>query len=62
MPGKPQAQPKKKRQEGGKLAPQARNGRLAIPLPFEDAVKAAVEAKPPKKTPRKPRRKKPAKR
>jgi hypothetical protein len=38
--------------------PRQRNGRLRIPLPFEDAVKAALEAKPPEKKPRKPRQKK----
>lgn len=37
-----------------------RNGKLRIPLPFEDAVKAGLEAKPPPKPQRKPR-KKPAK-
>lgn len=38
------------------------NGRLAIPLDFDEALKAALEAKPPEKPPRKPRgKKKPAK-
>jgi hypothetical protein len=32
-----------------------RNGRLAIPLPFEEAVKKALKAKPPEKPERKPR-------
>lgn len=39
-----------------------RNGKLRIPLPFDDAVKAALETSPPEKKPRKPRQKKPAKR
>ena len=39
-----------------------RNGKLRIPLPFEDAMKAATEVKPPEKPERKPRQKKPAKR
>jgi hypothetical protein len=39
-----------------------RNGRLSIPLPFDEAVKAALEVKPSPKKPRKPRAKKPAKR
>jgi hypothetical protein len=39
-----------------------RQGNLSIPLPFDEAVKAALDAKPPPKKPRKPRtRKKPAK-
>jgi hypothetical protein len=38
-----------------------RNGNLRIPLPFDEALKAAVEAKPPEKKPRKPRQKKRAK-
>ena len=29
------------------------NGRLSIPLPFEDAIKAALEVKPPPKQPKK---------
>lgn len=42
-----------------------RNGRkLSIPLPFDEALRAAVETEPPEQTNRKPkpRRKKPAKR
>lgn len=35
-----------------------RNGKLSIPMPFEDAVKAALKVKPPEKPPRKPRAKK----
>ncbi len=35
----------------------ARNGNLAIPLPFEQAIRAALEVKPPEKPPRKPRQK-----
>jgi hypothetical protein len=35
--------------------PARRNGKLRIPLPFEDALKAATEVKPPEKAPRKPR-------
>lgn len=38
-----------------------RNGKLAIPLPFDEAMKAALEVKPPEKPPRKPRAKKPSK-
>jgi hypothetical protein len=39
-----------------------RNGKLSIPLPFDDALKAALEVKPPERPPRKPRaKKKPAK-
>ncbi len=39
--------------------PPQRNGKLAIPLPFEDAIRAALEVKPPPKPPRKkPERKK----
>jgi len=38
-----------------------RNGRLRIPLPFDDALKAATDVKPPEKPKRKPRQKKPAK-
>jgi hypothetical protein len=38
-----------------------RNGKLRIPLPFEDALKAATEVKPPEKPERKPRRAKRAK-
>jgi hypothetical protein len=45
--------------KGNKSSP--RNGRLRIPLPFDDAVKAALEVQPPPKKPRKPRRKKSAK-
>jgi hypothetical protein len=49
----------------GHMAPEGsakrRNGKLRIPLPFDDAVKAALETKPPEKPPRKPRQKKPAK-
>ena len=42
--------------------PASRNGKLSIPLSFDDALKAATEVKPPEKKPRKPRAKKPAKR
>lgn len=35
-----------------------RNGKLRIPLPFDEAMKAALEVKPPKREPRKPRSKK----
>jgi len=36
-----------------------RNGKLAIPLPFEDAIRAALEVKPPLKlAKKKPQRKK----
>ncbi|MFL5781022.1 MAG: hypothetical protein ACJ760_06910 [Thermoleophilaceae bacterium] len=45
----------------GKAQEPKRNGRLSIPLPFDDAVKAALEVKPPPKQPRKPRAKKAAK-
>lgn len=38
-----------------------RNGRLSIPLPFEEAVKAALKVKPADKPKRKPRAKKPKK-
>jgi hypothetical protein len=38
--------------------PTRRNGKLAIPLPFDEAVRAALEVKPPPKQPRKPRAKK----
>jgi hypothetical protein len=38
--------------------PAKRNGKLHIPLPFEDALRAALEAKPPERKPRKPRQKK----
>ena len=37
--------------------PPQRNGKLAIPLPFDEAMKAALEVKPAEKTPRKPRAK-----
>jgi hypothetical protein len=47
--------------ERDRLRSGANNGKLAIPLPFEDAMKAAVETKPPAKVARKPRAKKPAK-
>lgn len=40
------AQPKK---------PAERNGKLTIPLPFEDAIRTALEVKPPPKPPRKKR-------
>lgn len=40
-------------------SPPKRNGKLAIPLPFEEAVRAALEVKPPPKRPKKkPERKK----
>ena len=42
--------------------PSRRNGKLAIPLPFEEAVKAALEVKPGERAPKKPRSKKQAKR
>jgi len=39
-----------------------RNSKLSIPLPFEEAIRAALEVKPPPKPPRKKREpKKPAK-
>ena len=42
--------------------PPRRNGKLSIPLPFDDAVKAALEVKPEPRKPRKPAaKKKPAK-
>jgi hypothetical protein len=41
--------------------PKKRQGNLNVPLPFEEAVRAALEVKPPEKPPRKPRSKKPAK-
>ena len=41
--------------------PPRRNGKLAIPLPFDEAMKAALEVKPPEKEPPKPRSKKSAK-
>ena len=41
--------------------PSHRNGNLRIPLPFEDAVKAATETKAPPQPPKKPRQKKRAK-
>lgn len=42
--------------------PNGRNGdKLSIPLPFDEALKAATEVKPPKE-PQKAPRKKPAKR
>jgi hypothetical protein len=37
-----------------------RNGKLSIPLPFNEAVKAALEVKPPEKKPRKPQANGPA--
>ncbi len=43
--------------ESGQRGP--RNGKLAIPLPFEEAIRAALEVKPPEKPPRKPREKPP---
>lgn len=36
---------------------QKRNGRLSIPLPFDEAIKAALEAKPPEPKPKKRRKK-----
>jgi len=36
----------------------SRNGKLRIPLPFEDALKAATETKAPPQPPKKPRQKK----
>lgn len=33
--------------------PPQRNGKLAIPLPFEDAIRAVLDVKPPPKPPRK---------
>jgi hypothetical protein len=41
--------------------PARRNGKLRIPLPFEDELKAATGVKPPEKSPRKPRQNKGAK-
>lgn len=38
--------------------PYRRNGKLAIPLPFEEAVRAALEVKPGERAPKKPRPKK----
>ena len=38
-----------------------RNGKLRIPLPFEEALKAATEAKPPKEPKKAPRKKQPQK-
>lgn len=35
-----------------------RNGKLSIPLPFDEAVAAALEVKPEPKSPKKPRTKK----
>jgi hypothetical protein len=35
--------------------PHTRNGNLSIPLPFEDAIKAALEVPPKPKPPRKKR-------
>jgi hypothetical protein len=43
------------------LTPRKNQGKLSIPLKFEDALKAAFEVKPPEKKPRKPRQKKRAK-
>jgi hypothetical protein len=37
----------------GNERPHQRNGKLSIPLPFEDAVKAALKVKPPEKPKRK---------
>jgi hypothetical protein len=31
-----------------------RNGKLSIPLPFDEAIKAALKVKPPKRPRRKP--------
>jgi hypothetical protein len=46
-----------------KKASTPRNGRLVIPLPFEQAVKKALKAKPPEKVKKSaPRRKRAAKR
>lgn len=36
-----------------------RNGNLLIPLPFDEAMKAAMEVKPPERKPKKRRAKKP---
>jgi hypothetical protein len=36
----------------------SRNGKLAIPLPFDDALKAALEVKQPEKPKKKPPSKK----
>ncbi len=38
-----------------------REGKLKIDAPFDDALKAALDVKPPEKPPRKPRKKNPAK-
>jgi hypothetical protein len=35
----------------------SRHGKLSIPLPFDDAIRAALNVKPPEKPPRKRRRK-----
>jgi hypothetical protein len=39
----------------------SRNGPLKVDLPFDEALRAAMEVKPPEKPPRKPRAKKPSK-
>lgn len=39
-------------------SPKKQQGKLAIPLPFEDAIRAALEVKPPPKPPKKKRAKK----
>lgn len=38
--------------------PPTRRGKLSIPLPFEEAIRAALEVKPEPKPKKKPRRKK----
>jgi len=42
----------------GQQPKQQRNGKLHIPLPFEDTVKAGLETKPPERPQRKQRTKK----
>jgi hypothetical protein len=42
--------------------PPQRNGKLSIPLPFDEALKAALEVRPPGRPPRKPGAKKSSKR
>ncbi len=42
----------------GLMSTDRRKGKLKIPLPFDEAIKAALKAKPPEKPKRKPRAKK----
>jgi hypothetical protein len=44
-----------KKSGGNEVKQPAQNGSLRIPLPFEDAIRAALEVKPPPKPPRKKR-------